>query len=724
MILFNSNSNKKRKEKKRLTVNQWMKAHPLVPGTPVYIATGVLISSLIATSCTTGYAVIYNDTEIATTKSAATAKTAVTSSEHIISTVLNKDYDLNDSVKIKKKIVQKDRLENTEEATEDILEAVPDIKKAKALKVDNETIGVVSDGDSSKINEAIDSIKEDYKKETTVDVSVSNTVAVVEEYVPSDTKPSTEKMLEDGLREESLQQFIYTTSTGDSIQSILDEWGMSIDQLIKLNQGMRLSLDAYDDISSEDIEITPDEADNLNEEEVFAENLEEFQKTLPDFEPPCIVINEDILAYDPGSSEANSTEDEMLGYLLAPDQAIVVEQMSSKLIVTTVEQEEISRVVEPERLILLDTTIPVGEEKVLVEGKAGEEVALVETIFQNGSKIAQRDVETTVVTEAEPELVAVGYGEASQDIGTSSGTYSPENYAAENNVSNFMFQWPVKGRISSDFGYRYIFGGNNFHGGIDIPAPMGTAVHAGASGKVIFTGYKGTYGNLVIIDHGNGLQSYYAHNSAFLVKAGDIVTRGQAIAAVGSTGRSTGPHCHFEVRLNGNRVDPLYYLPGENNAPMRQKADLSTAVVPPEEKKEAVVKEEPEKTEPVVTKEGEKKIEETVQPETDAEKKDSEKKEAEQTEELQKEEDTATTEELIEESPKDPQGTEEQPENPVQENKETTSEPSKEESGEELTVQKSDSNSKTKLESDLPHNVQSDVSQQIQSEASVSEVAE
>ena len=121
--------------------------------------------------------------------------------------------------------------------------------------------------------------------------------------------------------------------------------------------------------------------------------------------------------------------------------------------------------------------------------------------------------------------------------------------------------WPVYGRITSRFGYRSIFGSYSYHSGLDIAVPYGTSVKASDGGTVTFAGYKGSYGYLVIITHGNGEQTYYGHNSSLLVSAGDKVYQGQTIAKAGSTGRSTGPHLHFEVRVNGQRTNPRGYLP-------------------------------------------------------------------------------------------------------------------------------------------------------------------
>ena len=127
-------------------------------------------------------------------------------------------------------------------------------------------------------------------------------------------------------------------------------------------------------------------------------------------------------------------------------------------------------------------------------------------------------------------------------------------------ASKGTYIWPVSGRITSYFGGRYIFGSYSYHSGLDIAVSYGTTVKAADGGTVTFAGYKGSYGNLVIITHDNGTQTYYAHNSSLLVSAGQKVYQGQAVAKAGSTGRSTGVHCHFEVRVNSSAVNPLNYL--------------------------------------------------------------------------------------------------------------------------------------------------------------------
>jgi murein DD-endopeptidase MepM/ murein hydrolase activator NlpD len=116
--------------------------------------------------------------------------------------------------------------------------------------------------------------------------------------------------------------------------------------------------------------------------------------------------------------------------------------------------------------------------------------------------------------------------------------------------------WPCDGVVVSGFGMRW----GRLHEGIDIGCAYGTPNRAAAAGTVIHSGWLGGYGNLVVVDHGNGLSTAYAHASALLVGVGQTVSQGETVSLVGSTGNSSGPHLHFEVRVDGVAVDPLFYL--------------------------------------------------------------------------------------------------------------------------------------------------------------------
>ena len=140
---------------------------------------------------------------------------------------------------------------------------------------------------------------------------------------------------------------------------------------------------------------------------------------------------------------------------------------------------------------------------------------------------------------------------------TGTGKFSTSRELHNSKVSlGVALSKPVSGVLTSRYGYRW----GRTHTGIDIGVPTGTSVKAAAAGTVTFAGWKGSLGNLVVISHGNGVQTYYGHNSRLVVKAGQKVSQGDVVAKAGSTGRSTGPHVHFEVRVNGSSYNPLGYV--------------------------------------------------------------------------------------------------------------------------------------------------------------------
>ena len=190
-----------------------------------------------------------------------------------------------------------------------------------------------------------------------------------------------------------------------------------------------------------------------------------------------------------------------------------------------------------------DSSMYKGDSKIVTQGEEGEAQVEADVVYVNGYE-RERTVLSSV-TLREPTTTVKAIGTKEKPKTASKGT----------------FIWPTSSRrINSYFGGRKIFGSSNYHSGLDIHATYGERIKAADGGTVTFAGYKGSYGNLVIITHDNGMQTYYAHNSSLLVSAGQKVYQGQAIAKAGSTGRSTGVHCHFEVRVRGTAVNPLNYL--------------------------------------------------------------------------------------------------------------------------------------------------------------------
>jgi murein DD-endopeptidase MepM/ murein hydrolase activator NlpD len=157
--------------------------------------------------------------------------------------------------------------------------------------------------------------------------------------------------------------------------------------------------------------------------------------------------------------------------------------------------------------------------------------------------------------EQERVLIAEANALAAEDAGIR-GQLAAAQGAGDTTPSSQGLIWPVSGPLTSPFGYRW----GRLHAGIDIGVPYGTPIHAAASGTIVLAGWTGGYGNYTCIDHGGGLATCYGHQSSYAVSSGAQVAQGQVIGYVGNTGHSFGAHLHFEVRINGNPVDPLGYL--------------------------------------------------------------------------------------------------------------------------------------------------------------------
>ena len=228
---------------------------------------------------------------------------------------------------------------------------------------------------------------------------------------------------------------------------------------------------------------------------------------------------------------------------LLPGDALVVKKAIPYLSVQTTERVTYTEPIPCPVETVEDSSMYQGTSKIVTQGIEGESLVTADIFCVNGAEQGRTVISTETLTEPTTTVKAVGTKERPKTMPTGS------------------FQWPIRGRINSYFGYRTIFGSRSYHSGIDIDGSYGATIVASDGGKVTFSGWKSGYGYIVIISHGSGVQTYYAHCSKLLVSAGSEVYKGQAIARVGSTGRSTGNHCHFEIRINGTAVNPLSYLP-------------------------------------------------------------------------------------------------------------------------------------------------------------------
>ena len=186
-----------------------------------------------------------------------------------------------------------------------------------------------------------------------------------------------------------------------------------------------------------------------------------------------------------------------------------------------------------------DSSLYVGKKSVKTNGVAGSKQVVSDVTYVDGEITDRVVLEETVINEPVTKVVLVGTKPLPKKAST--GTFRRPTGPAT---------------LSSDYGYRR----SGFHTGVDFALKQGSPVYASDGGTVSFSGWKGGYGYLVIINHDNGMQTYYAHNSKLLVSRGTKVAKGEQIAKVGSTGNSTGPHVHFEIRVNGKHVNPWRYI--------------------------------------------------------------------------------------------------------------------------------------------------------------------
>ena len=223
-------------------------------------------------------------------------------------------------------------------------------------------------------------------------------------------------------------------------------------------------------------------------------------------------------------------------YNLIQDIRVRQEQIQAKMNVLSLQKQELEK-------LAAEAT----KAQQAIEMKRAEQQAVMD------SAKAQRDA----AEQMEQDLIASSERIRQQIQARQGGGMEPQV------IGSGILGYPCSGPITSPFGYRIhpIFGTTIYHSGIDIGVDEGTPVHAADSGVVIYSGSGLTgYGNVVIIDHGNGLSTLYAHNSALLVSEGESVSKGQVVAYSGMTGYATGPHVHFEVRVNGSPTDPMGYL--------------------------------------------------------------------------------------------------------------------------------------------------------------------
>lgn len=206
------------------------------------------------------------------------------------------------------------------------------------------------------------------------------------------------------------------------------------------------------------------------------------------------------------------------------------------------------------------------DKQAYLQNKQQEATTLYQQTSQSRTQLASRKSErSTYLSKLQKDSVA--YAASLEELEKTEAELERLIKEAQKNSPGTAsgtgtYVWPAPGykKITSPYGWRTLLGKRSFHAGVDIGAPMGAKIVAVDAGTVLYAGWLGDYGQVVIIDHGKGISTVYAHNSVLLVKTNDTVFKGQQISKAGSTGFSTGPHLHFEYRINGVKQNPLNYV--------------------------------------------------------------------------------------------------------------------------------------------------------------------
>lgn len=250
---------------------------------------------------------------------------------------------------------------------------------------------------------------------------------------------------------------------------------------------------------------------------------------------PGETLSEIASEYNINSSEVSILNPDVEETKVQIGQEIVIKKATPAVSVEVIKEETYIEKIAYGTVTQEDGTLTVSQKKTIVSGVEGENEIVATVTYIDGVETSREIISNTNLSQPSDAVVAIG-------------TKQP--------VANGNFIMPTNGTLTSPYGYR----SSGFHSGIDLAAPSGTDIYASDGGTVTFSGWNGAYGNCIIIDHGNGFTTLYGHASALYVSVGDKVCQGDTIAAVGTTGRSTGNHLHFEVRIDGVHQNPYNYL--------------------------------------------------------------------------------------------------------------------------------------------------------------------
>ena len=449
---------------KRRRFFEEMKLHPAIfLGSAVVIAAAATVLSLY----TLGAEVSYDGQALGVVSSRHAAEKVVAELEDITrQTTGDSAYAVDTAeLAVETGVYPRRELLSHDEFQEELGDALGQVEYAYVLYVDGEKI--VATTRSGALEDLLEQLKLGYETSDTVNAYFVEDVEIRQEYVESSYVMNLGYIAEK-LNETKEGEVTYTVTAGDSYYSIAADYDMSMEDLMKLNEG-----------------------------------------------------------YDPK--------------ILRVGDVLTISNAVPYLTVVNVERQRYVQDVAYQVEYTDDASMYQGEYKTTSPGVYGKADITANVTYINGEETEREVVASVTLSQPVTEQQLRGTKERP--------TWYPTG----------SFSWPCNGVLTSRFGYRSLLG-STYHSGIDIGNSYGTSIYASDGGTVTYSGWMSGYGYLIIIDHGNGYQTYYGHNSSLVAAKGEKVHKGQLIARMGSTGRSTGNHCHFGIKLNGTFVNPLNYL--------------------------------------------------------------------------------------------------------------------------------------------------------------------
>ena len=351
------------------------------------------------------------------------------------------------------------------------------------------------------------------------------------------------------LQEKSNQINQSITETNNRLQVVQEQMSENMQQLQELDTQLAQSEEELNKINTEVSTLTTQISENEQKLSKIQEQYDKIKKVL-DARVIEIYKSDNLQLLGTLFASKNVKE-----FFQTYDKLILLSKYDKTLLDSAekqIEEIELTRkILEKKKQIVESKQLQQKKTQVVQNSKTRRQYYLSKLTKQEQELQAQIDEYNAQVTQIENEIKMLALGSISEDY-----------------VGGALV-WPVPGRTSltSLYGMRVhpITGAYKLHTGIDISAPLGTYFVAAANGVVSKATYNTAYGNMVIIDHGGGVQTLYAHGNSILVQVGDEVKAGTPVLEVGSTGYSTGPHAHFEIRINGQTVNPLDYYQNKNS---------------------------------------------------------------------------------------------------------------------------------------------------------------